>query len=523
MDFLPISILLLAIITSVIVLLEGINKQKVPFYKTIIAAANLIVTVVFFAIYSSIIKNDETFSQVYFYLGLFEFLLLIVFLMILFTEMTLTKRELSLHNESIKNSPWNTYLVLDRKDRIKDVSPNLLEDLAMIFDDVYNKKLFDILNRSIRITNVNNKNYTNRELENKLEQLKKINKKNELLKLEVVFLNSDGETVIVHLIDQAMFSKFGYYGRFLIGEKKTDFNLLSVEKQLKQTENSLETLQEQFIATLEVSNEGLAFSDISEQTTWISDALVEQLGFESNNINTEDLLKLMQPEDLNRYLTRVNQLTPATPNFEMKYRLFSKGVYRWYIDKSKKIFLANNSMIMTSLNQVSTKHFMASNLQNLDELGDKNDLLLKINKSIVEGKYFHLVVLRIKNLPYINELHGREIGNMAISEYLVKVEKSFTSEPNNIFRLTGSTFAFILSDQRRMSLIRKGVQGNDNYLNMTFEYGSAKLELEVFAGISIINSDGYNENELLDTALQALKVAENPKYKGHVCYYGDIK
>ena len=116
------------------------------------------------------------------------------------------------------------------------------------------------------------------------------------------------------MIDQAMYSKFGYYGRFLIGEMKTDFNLLGVEKQLKQTTLQLETLQEQFVATLEVSDEGLAFSDIEDKSTWISDTLVEELGFQSNNIHTEDLLKLMQPDDLNRYLTKLNQLTPVTPN-----------------------------------------------------------------------------------------------------------------------------------------------------------------------------------------------------------------
>ncbi|MGI6782498.1 MAG: diguanylate cyclase domain-containing protein [Acholeplasmataceae bacterium] len=523
MDFLPISILIIAIIIGFVVILEGINKSKVPFYKTIIASVNLIVTVVFFIIYPSVIKNDETFLMAYFYLGIFELAVLFLYILVLFIKMIYANRELTMHTESIKNSPWNTYLILDRKDRVKDISPNLLEDFDIKLEEVLNKKLFDVINKTIRITHINNKLCSNRELEEKLGQLKKINKPNEVLKLEIVYLNSVGDNSIVHMLDQAMFNKFGYYGRFLIGEMKTDFNLLSVEKQLKQTSEALETLQEQFIATLEVSGEGLAFSDIGDKSTWISNILVEQLGFESNNINTEDLLKLMQPEDLNRYLTKINQLTPSDPHMEMKYRLFSKGVYRWYLDKSKKIFLEGNTMIMSSVNQVSTKHFMPTNLQNLDELGDKNDLTLKLVQVIDEERYFHLVVVRLKNLPHINELHGREVGNMAISEYISKLEKSFTSEPNHIFRLTGSTFAFILDDQRKMGILRKGVQGSDDYLNMTMEYGAGKVELEVFAGIAIINTDGYNENELLEAALSALKVAENPKYKGHVCYYGDIK
>ena len=177
---------------------------------------------------------------------------------------------------------------------------------------------------------------------------------------------------------------------------------------------------------------------------------------------------------------------------------------------------------MSSINLVNTKHFMRSNIQNLDNLGDQNDLLIKLNKLIDEERYFHLAILRVKNLKYINELHSRDVGNMALSEYINKIEKAFTEEDGYVYRISGSTFALILVDQRKMSLIRNGVQANDDYLNMTLEYGSNKLELEVFAGISIINRDGYNENELLDTALKALKVAENPKYKGHICYYEDI-
>ena len=523
MDFLPIAILILAILIAFIVVLEGINKSKVPFYKTIIASTNLIVTIVFFAIYHSVIEKDSTFLKIYNILGLAEFLLLFVFILILFTKMLLSKRELSMHTQSIKNSPWNTYLIIDKKDRIKDISQNLLEDFDLPLEEVLNKKIMDVLNRTVRITQVNNKNSSNRDFEELLEQLKKLSNKDELVKLEIVYLNSQGDTSIIHMIDQAMYSRFGYYGRFLIGEKKTDFNLLGVEKQLKQTSLQLETLQEQFIATLEVSDDGLAFSDIEDKSTWISNTLVSQLGFQSNNINTEDFLKLMQPDDLNRNLTKLNQLTPSSPNMEMKYRLFSNGVYRWYIDKSKKIFLEENTMIMSSINQVSTKHFMRTNLQNLDALGDQNDLTIKLRQLIDEERYFHLVVVRLKNLPYINELHGREVGNMAISEYISKLEKSFTTEPDSIYRLTGSTFAFYLDDQRKMNLMRKGVQGNYDYLNMVLEYGASKLELEVFAGISIINNDGYNENEMLEAANAALKVAENPKYKGHVCYYGDIK
>lgn len=522
MDYIAISILASAILILIVVAFEGFDQLKAPPVKTIFAAVNLIVAVVLFALYQTITTDNEVFMTVYFWIAIAEYVALFGFMTLFFVKTVLAKKELSLFSKSIKHSPWNTYLILDKKDRIKDISDNLLVDLDLDRDSVIGNKLFDVVNKSIRVSRVNAKNYTNRQLEEKYLEIKKISKPNELLKLEIDFFNAEGDTTIIHMIDQAMFSRIGYYGRFLIGEKKTDFNLLGIEKQLKHTEEQLNSLQAQFLATLEVSQEGLAFSDIDEQTTWISNSLKDDLGFDSNNVATEDFLKLIQPDDLNKYLSKINQLTPSSPTLEMKYRLYTNGVYRWYSDVSKRLFLENQAMLMSSINPVATTHFMASNIQVLDELGDKNELMVKLNSLIDEERYFHFVVLRLKNLPYVNEQHGRDVGNMAIAEYLRKLRSSFVSEPTHMFRLTGSTFGIILDDQRKMNLIRKGVQGNDDYLNMTLEYGSSKLELEVFAGISIVNRDGYNEQELLDTALQALKVAENPKYKGHVCYYGEI-
>jgi hypothetical protein len=54
------------------------------------------------------------------------------------------------------------------------------------------------------------------------------------------------------------------------------------------------------------------------------------------------------------------------------------------------------------------------------------------------------------------------------------------------------------------------------------QYGSISVELEVFAGIAIGGSDAHDEHQLYQAALQALKIAENPQFTAHGCYYKDI-
>ena len=64
MDFLPISILIVSFLIGIVVLLDSINELKLPIYKTIIASVNIIVAVIFFALYNTVIKNDATLALI---------------------------------------------------------------------------------------------------------------------------------------------------------------------------------------------------------------------------------------------------------------------------------------------------------------------------------------------------------------------------------------------------------------------------------------------------------------------------
>lgn len=520
---LPIIGLFLALLVIILIIIEGLENQKVPTVKIIIGAINMILAIVIASIYKPVLLKDQEGTK-WVVLGflIFEVALTTIFTLAYVIKLVLKKRELSLFYESIKDSPWNTYLILSRNDKIKVISDNLLEELDLPIEEVKGHKLFDVINRSIRISNINGYEMTNREVEEKYEQLKKITKKGEIHKLEITFYNYDGESMIIHLFDQPMFSKIGYYGRFMIGEKKTDLNLLGIEKQLKTTEEEFDSLQEKFIATLEVSSEGLMYRDIDEETCWISDSLKEELEFNSNEVNVQDYLKLIQPDDLNSYLLKINQLSPSNPVMNMKYRVFIRGIYHWFEDTTKRVFLDEKAMLVSSIKPVNSKHFMASNIEELDKLGDESELMVKLDQVIDSSQYFHLAILKVKNLKHINETHGRALGNIALAEYVKKIKKSLTEEEGEMFRVSGSSFAVIVSDQRRLTLLRKGSQERDKYLNMKMTYGSVTFDLEIFAGISIINNDGYNPQEMVEAAKQALKVAENPKYKGQICYYGDL-
>ena len=145
-----------------------------------------------------------------------------------------------------------------------------------------------------------------------------------------------------------------------------------------------------------------------------------------------------------------------------------------------------------------------------------------MNQLFKDNRYFELVVLRLKNMPKVNEMHGREVGNMLMAEYIKKLRTTFVSESGDIFRVSGVEFAITITDPRKMDVLANGVKTNRTFLNLTMQYGSLSVELDVFAGIAIGGSDATDEHKLYQAAVQALKIAENPQFNAHGCFYRDI-
>ncbi|HBG33088.1 MAG TPA: hypothetical protein DDW82_05180 [Acholeplasmataceae bacterium] len=219
----------------------------------------------------------------------------------------------------------------------------------------------------------------------------------------------------------------------------------------------------------------------------------------------------------------LGDLTINKKQYSTSYRVLVNGRYVWFKEKGKRLFEDQNSaIIMGTLNPMKTKHYLASNIDELDRLKDHNDMLVSMNQLFKDNRYFELVVLRLKNMPKVNEMHGREVGNMLMAEYIKKLRTTFVSESGDIFRVSGVEFAITITDPRKMDVLANGVKTNRTFLNLTMQYGSLSVELDVFAGIAIGGSDATDEHKLYQAAVQALKIAENPQFNAHGCFYKDI-
>lgn len=519
----PIYPLIISIFTLVLVVMQSIQSEKLLKNRLVIAFFNIAIAVMVFVVYNNFVLGNETYTLLYI---IFNFAVYFIFIMVLyfaFKTSALKANHYQLFVKSIKNSRWNAYYVVDKKERVKDISLSLLQELGIEKDEIIGKKLFNMLNKTVRFTRLNGLDINNKQLENYYKNYKENAKPNDSEVQELQFLNDTGNPIILRLVMQPVFALGKYKGRICVGEKKTDFNLLAVEKELNDRSSELESIRHKFIATLELSEEGLFYIDLDERTIWASDSLVSLLGLPSNLLDLTDFRRLIEPEDLKKYLALLGDLTINKTQYQTSYRIKVKGGYIWFKEKGKRLFEDTNSaIIMGTLNPMKTKHFQASQIDVLDLLKDRNEFMAHMHKLFNDNRYFQLVVFRLQNIPKINEDYGREVGNMFIAEYIKKMSSSFVSESGDIFRITGIEFAITITDPRKMEVLSNGVKSNPTFLNLNMQYGSISEALEVFAGIAVGGSDAHEEHQLYQAAYQALKISLNPQFSSHGCYYKDI-
>lgn len=519
----PIYPLIITIFTLFLVVMQSIQTEKVLKYRLVLSFLNVAITIFVFAIYESIILPNHAYTQAYIYFNFAVYGIFILVLYATFKTATLKTNHYQLFVKSIKNSRWNAYYVVDKKERIKDMSFSLLQEINMEKDEVIGKKLFSILNKSIRFTRLNDSEINNRQLEKHYIDYKNHTEQGDEQIEELSFLNYEGRPIVLHLVMQPVFVLGKYKGRICVGEKKTDFDMLAVEKELNERNNELESIRHKFIATLELSEEGLFYIDLDERTIWASDSLVEQLHLPSNLLDLTDFRRLIEAEDLKKYLSILGDLTINKRKYTSSYRMMINHQYHWFREKGIRLFEdQQTATIMGTLNPIKTKHFQASHIDELDQLHDHNDFMVHMHQLFQSNRYFQCLVFRLKNIPKINESYGRDVGNMLMAEYIKKMRQNFVTESGGIFRISGIEFAVTLTDPRKMEVLESGVKTNPAFLNLHMQYGSIQADLEVFGGIAVGGGDAQEEHQLYQAAKQALNIAESLKYKSNICFYKDI-
>lgn len=507
-----------------IIVNDCIVEKKIKYRSFSISMVNLFTWIIGCIFCNKFIAPNEVFSLVVFSLSIALYLIFGIMLYISFVSSMLKNNHYHMLIETIKSTRFNIYIILDSKDKIKEISSGMLLELGMEYEEVIGKKFFDIFDKATRILKVNGIDMNNKELKNFYKTYKQNAVEGKEEKREILLTNYKNEKVLLNVVERPVYVFNHYRGRMWIGEKKSDEVLLKAEKELNEKRDELEGIRYKFIGALELTHELMFFIDITERYIWFNDNYKNELNLKGNTLGIDDFRSLMPNDDAFNYNQKIAELTRNNPFYEVKYRLEKNGKYIWVNERGKRLFDDKSAAIIIGfVDFVKSNEYEKIGVPEVDNCLTDKDLRTDIEYLYKEKRTFEILAIRIVNLPEINEKYGRSIGNMVLGEYIKKILYNLKTESSNIYRVTGIDFMLTITDPRKMQVLDKAFKVEAYPLNLKFNYGSIEIIVEARAGVSESYNDASDAETLISCAKRALQVASTPGFSRPCCYYKDVR
>lgn len=519
----PIYLLITSIFMLVISLVDIFYTEKKEKFTLIVSVILLACTIASYSIYEEKIITNESSLKLYSLFSLIVYIIFLFYFIKIFIFSISKLRQYYLITNSIKNTKWNAYYVVDHKNRIKDMSESFLEHLSLKLEEVKGKNIFDIFDKKIRFLKFNGEEITNKEVKKFYLAYKKNVKVNSIDKRELIIQNSLGEQVILNLVEQPIFYFNKYKGRINVGEIKTDFNMLNIEKELLDTKDELDSIKNKFTSTFEIITTPLLYYDLNEKYIWGNEAFRDLLKLSSNTMLIEELARRIHEDDFKKYNDKIHSLSIENPSFEIKYRVLVDNKYIWIREKIKRIFEnKNENMMVSTMEAINNEHYMRTNMPVLDNIASHNELLVDLENLMQLKRQFYVVYFRLSSIPEINEEVSREFGNMAMSEYIKKLKLNFVSDNSNIYRVGGIDFILTITDYRKMELFKRSLISDYDSINLMVEFGAIKSKVKVNIGVATAFKDTDDKKRLIEISKNALKMSLKSNYKKDYCFSEDL-
>ncbi len=515
-----------AIISLLIVLMvinNCITEKKIKYHTLAVSCVNLFIWILG-CIATEFLGERKLFGNIAFGLSIVLYFAFGIIIYVGFISSMLKNNHYNMLIDTIKSTRFNIYVILNKKDRIKEISSGMLDELGLKYEEVIGKKFFDVFDKCVRFLKFNNVDMNNKELKEFYRTYKATATEGKEEKREIILTNYKNEKIVLNVMERPVYVFSKYKGRMWIGEKKSDEVLLKAEKELNEKRDELEGIRYKFIGALELTHELMFFIDITERYIWLNDNYKNELGLKGNTIGLDDFRNLMTDDDAFNYNKKIAELTHNKPFYDIKYRLTTDNKTIWINERGKRLFDdKSSSIILGFVEIVKSNEYEKIGIAEVDNCLSDKELKVDVDNLYKNKRTFELLAIRIVNLPEINEKYGRSVGNMVLGEYIKKMLYNIRTESSNIYRVTGRDFILTVTDPRKMQVLDKAFKVEAYPLNLKYNYGSESIEIKAAAGIAESYSDSDNAETLISCAKRALKVASTEGYSRCCCYYKDVR
>ena len=508
----PLIPLVFSSLLIVLVIKQCFSKRKFLkgrlFYSVILTFVSALILV----FYPEVQDDDKLMNIVQ--IGMIAIDALVGLILIFISENTASKEQFNNDLfQTIDKSKY--YVVVDKRNKIKDISSLFVEDLGLTKDEVIKKNLFNIIETKYRIASFNGTEATKNDLNIYFSNLD--NESSEV----TIEVNDDNGDFFEYYFTQKPIYVFGKIkGRLFVGDKKGNEELVGMEKNLAESTDELNIIKSRFITVLERTQEGIFFADTINKSIWFNNNIMHDLNLSNATLTFEEFYTNIHPDDLAMYKAKLSQVNNINPNYSVTYR-YNTGVTYAYVKEEGSRISNGLKIEFCGFIRLLDGYKYEKTQSELDTILGEPELLAQITQLYQKQATFQVIHFKMNSIPELNEQYGRAIGNIALSEY-VKLIKNRFIDSNMIYRISGLEFIGIITDYRKMEILKKDLMNNEKILNVNADYGSVNINLLVNMGI-IYSTDAVNAKDAIKKVSDALKISTNPRYNNNYAYYKDLK
>ncbi|MDE7161820.1 MAG: diguanylate cyclase [Anaeroplasmataceae bacterium] len=231
-------------------------------------------------------------------------------------------------------------------------------------------------------------------------------------------------------------------------------------------------------------------------------------------------MKNIHPEDMALYKEKKKNVNNINPRYSISYRYNTGTRYLFVKEEGNRI---TNGKIIELCGMIRTIEGQKNEKTDtfLDTVSGEADMLSAIDRLYREEQTFQVVLVKLASIDKINQERGRMFGNMIIAEYIKFIAKRYV-DVNLIFRISGLEFIAVITDYRKMEVLKHDLLKNEKNLHLTVQYGSATAKIDALMGICY-SEEAKDAKDALKKTKEALRFCSKEQYSANYAYYKDIR
>ncbi|MDR2867631.1 MAG: hypothetical protein LBV55_03130 [Acholeplasmatales bacterium] len=390
----------------------------------------------------------------------------------------------------------NAFIILNKHYRILRMSDNLVKVIAPKKEF---RNLFKVLNKNIRLMEINQKNANNGDLENEIYLF--ANSQKTKKSLNIAFKDLSGNTKYF-IIDLIKLDHKQLKGFLLIGDLKNSLQDLATTTQA----------DEQIMAKIigrdfKHSADYKYILDFNSNSVFLSLKLKELLGVAKQTILTNEFNYLLKESEAKERNKMISELNEDFYTYQVSYQIKVKGVDRYVQEEGTKLF-GLNPRIIAYLRLIPMEHFESTRIEILDQLPLKEEMINQVNLHLKNDEFFQVFSFSPISIKDINEHYTREIGNYVLGEVIKHFQEVLDTK---IYRLGGLVFATLIYDAHQIHKLKNLKPNNEYFARENIILGANNLEVLIKAGLSTYPYDAIKKTsyEIINNSVKALKSAIN--------------